>query len=200
MRMFQTEGRTAESYVAGLGASGALMASAIVVFVVLLGIVTFNAWPEGGLLGIGANNVAVDTANVTGQEPQPEAPSLTQLLGGPVQSGGTLVAARPVSTPGGGAGGGNGLGGGGSGTGNDGGGGSTGTGGGGGGGGGGDDGGGQSLLGSTVSNTGNQVQGATNSVGSQVDGATGTNLGSSLLDPIGSTVNQTVQGVSNQLP
>jgi hypothetical protein len=196
MQMFPSEARTAESYVAGLGASGALIASAIVVFVVLLGVVTFNAWPEGGLFGGGGNNV-VDTASVSGRQQGPQELSLAKLLGGPVQRGGTLVAARPVSTPGGGAGGGTGGGGGPLMPNGTGGGGSTGGGtsttqpGGGG---------SQSPLQQTVSGTGSQVQNTTSNLGSQVDTATNSNLGSQLLGPIGSTLNQTLQNVSGQLP
>jgi hypothetical protein len=199
MQMFRSQARTAESYVAGLGASGALMASAIVVFIVLIGVVTFNAWPEGGLFGGGGNQVAVDAANLTGEEQQPQGLSLAKLLGGPVQRG-TLVAARPVSGPGGGAGGGSGGGsgggtGGGTGGGS-GGGGSTGGGGSDGSGGGGD---GGSLLGDTISSTGNQVQGTTDTLGGAVDSTTGTNLGSQVLDPVGGTVNQTLQGLGSGL-
>jgi hypothetical protein len=48
-------GRSWEAYLAGIGASGALMASASVMFVILVGVVTFNAWPHAGsLLGGGA--------------------------------------------------------------------------------------------------------------------------------------------------
>jgi hypothetical protein len=182
--MFPSEARTAESYVAGLGASGALMASAIVVFIVLVGVVTFNAWPGGGLFGGGGSRVAIDTANLSPQE-HPNQLSLVKLLGGPVQPAGTVVTPRPIRGSGGGAGRG-------------------GTGGGGGGSTGGGDataissgsdtsGGGGSTLGNTVSGT---VHDATDTVGGQVDNATNSNLGSTL----GNSVNQTVQGVSSQLP
>jgi hypothetical protein len=194
MPMFQSQARTAESYVAGLGASGALMASAIIVFVVLIGVVTFNAWPNGGLFG-GGNDVIVDAANVSSQDQGPGELSLAELLGGPVQPGGTLVAARPVSGSGGGAGGG---GSGGGGTGGSGGsGGST--------GGGGtttqqqDPGGSPSQLQQTVDNGGNRVQDTTSNLGGAVDSTTGTNLGSSLLDPVGSTVNDTLKGLGSGL-
>jgi hypothetical protein len=57
--MFSSRARTAESYLAGLGASGALMAGALVVFLILVGTVTFDAWPRAvGLIEDGAAKVA----------------------------------------------------------------------------------------------------------------------------------------------
>lgn len=45
------QARTAETYLAGLGASGALISGAVVVFLVLIGLVIFDAWPRAaGLL------------------------------------------------------------------------------------------------------------------------------------------------------
>jgi hypothetical protein len=203
MQMFNSQARTAESYVAGLGASGALIASAIVVFIVLIGIVTFNAWPQGGLFG-GGGDSAIDTANLVSDQQQPGELSLQKLLGGPLPKGATPVSVRPVSTPIGGAGGGSGsggTGGGGSLTPN-----STGGGGGGSTGSGGSDGGtgtggggGDTTLQNTVSGAGSTVQGTTDTLGGAVDSTSGSNLGSNLLDPIGNTVNNTLQNLSGQL-
>jgi hypothetical protein len=196
MRLFKSEARTAESYVAGLGASGGLIAAAIVVFIVLIGVVTFDAWPGGGLFGGGGDDaVAIDNANAS--QAQPEELSLVSLLGGPVQPGGTLVTPRPVSGSGGGAGGGgtgDGTGGGSPG----GGGGSTTTGGGGGGstdgGGDGGGGGGSNPIGDTVSGAGDTVQ--STGAGTTIDAATNSNLGSSVVD----TVDGSLKGVGSQLP
>jgi hypothetical protein len=64
MPILQAKARSWEAFVAGFGASGALMAGAFVVFVGLIGMVTFNTWPHagslfGGLDGdIGLNSAA----------------------------------------------------------------------------------------------------------------------------------------------
>ena len=50
MPFFDAKPRSWESYLAGIGASGALMASAFVLFVILVGLVTFSAWPHPGSL------------------------------------------------------------------------------------------------------------------------------------------------------
>ncbi len=50
MPFFDAKPRSWEAYLAGIGASGALMASAFVLFVILVGLVTFSAWPHPGSL------------------------------------------------------------------------------------------------------------------------------------------------------
>src|SRR5215207_364846 len=57
--------RTAETYLAGLGTSGALMTGALVVFLIVVGIVTFDSWPRaaGGLFGGGADVVSEGTSS-----------------------------------------------------------------------------------------------------------------------------------------
>jgi hypothetical protein len=45
--------KTADTYLAGFGATGALVAGALVVFLILVGMVTFDAWPGGGIFGGG---------------------------------------------------------------------------------------------------------------------------------------------------
>jgi hypothetical protein len=47
MRLTRPNARTAHTYLAGVGASGALLAGAVVVLLILLPIVAFNSWPEG---------------------------------------------------------------------------------------------------------------------------------------------------------
>ncbi len=60
MPFFDAKPRSWESYLAGIGASGALMASAFVLFVILVGLVTFSAWPHpGSLFGDGSPHVAL---------------------------------------------------------------------------------------------------------------------------------------------
>ncbi len=54
MPIFGAKSRSWESYLAGIGVSGALMASASVLFVILIGLLTISAWPHAGsLLGGG---------------------------------------------------------------------------------------------------------------------------------------------------
>jgi hypothetical protein len=92
--------RTLESYLAGVGASSALIAGAFVGFVLLIGIVTFNAWPTGSdIFSRGPGDVSVDTS-VTTTPPARAAkgPNLVKLLGG-----GAPPATAPANT--GGAGG-----------------------------------------------------------------------------------------------
>lgn len=64
MPFFDAKPRSWESYLAGIGASGALMASAFVLFVILVGLVTFSAWPRpGSLFGDGGGpDVALQEA------------------------------------------------------------------------------------------------------------------------------------------
>ena len=79
MPIFRPKERTAETYLAGIGASGALMASAFVMFVILVGVVTFDAWPRAGhLLGgtdgdVGLKSVANPVVRV-----QPSNPSVNR--------------------------------------------------------------------------------------------------------------------------
>jgi hypothetical protein len=46
---------TPESFIVGVGASGALLAGAAIVFVTLVGLVSFNVWPSGAAVGVNAN-------------------------------------------------------------------------------------------------------------------------------------------------
>jgi hypothetical protein len=46
---------TQESFIVGVGASGALLASAAIVFVTLVGLVSFNVWPTGRDVTAGVN-------------------------------------------------------------------------------------------------------------------------------------------------
>jgi hypothetical protein len=48
MPIFQAKARSWQAYLAGFGASGALMAGAFVVSVGLIGVITFNTWPHTG--------------------------------------------------------------------------------------------------------------------------------------------------------
>jgi hypothetical protein len=52
---------TPESFIVGVGASGALLAGAAIVFVTLVGLVSFNVWPTGAPL-LADQNVELSTA------------------------------------------------------------------------------------------------------------------------------------------
>jgi hypothetical protein len=100
MPAFPLKVRTLESYLAGLGASGALIAGAFVAFVLLVGVVTFDAWPTGsGVFSRGASEVSVDTSltNTPPAREQPNVPNLVKLLGG---GGAAASTVTPASTGG----------------------------------------------------------------------------------------------------
>jgi hypothetical protein len=86
VRILNAKRRSWDAYLAGIGASGALMASALVMFVVLVGLVTFNAWPHAGsLLGPGAGSGVLGGAAKPATTPGPARSStlnLATLLGG----------------------------------------------------------------------------------------------------------------------
>lgn len=85
MPIFRFKARTAETYLAGIGASGALLASAAVLFVALAGVVTFSSWPSAGqLLTGGDGNIALDNVAVSNPAPPAaQAPDLVALLARP---------------------------------------------------------------------------------------------------------------------
>jgi hypothetical protein len=93
MPIFQPNARTAETYLAGIGASGALMASAFVMFVILVGVVTFNAWPRAGHLLSGRDgDVSVHSAPKPLATPLPKVPNLAKLIGAQGAATGTQQA------------------------------------------------------------------------------------------------------------
>jgi hypothetical protein len=97
---FQAKARTAEKYIAGIGVSGALIGSASVLFVILIGLVTFNAWPlDGGPRRGGGGEVPVASN---------EASPVPAARRGPFTSTTRLAGAQPTGARGGGAADGNG--------------------------------------------------------------------------------------------
>jgi hypothetical protein len=208
--LFQSKARTAESYLAGIGASGALMASAFVLFIILVGVVTFNAWPKAGQLINGSGgNVSLENVPLESKQPAPApTPNLVSLLGAPAPASSIPASNRGGGGTGGGnnilpARGDNGLvgnftqrpssGGGGGSTGGGGGGGST----------------PQTTtvaptisnpvaeatrstgLGQVVAGVGNNVESDTNSLGQSLGGQS--NLLGGLVQGLGSTLNNTLQ-------
>ncbi len=104
--------KTPESFIVGVGASGALLAGAAIVFVTLVGLVSFNVWPTGNETAAGIN-VELSTANPSGSSAGQATPvsaaagqvASTSVNGGPAGGG----AAAPKTGGGnGGQGGGNG--------------------------------------------------------------------------------------------
>jgi hypothetical protein len=199
MPSVRSKARTVESYLAGIGASGALMAGAIVMFVILIGIVTFNNWPKTGqLFGGSSGNVRVDTIPALPPPPRPNVPNLAALLGAGATGGGAAgpVPAIPVSTPAapgapsGGGGvvnapgtGGTGVGGGGA-TSSP-----------------------QAMnpptttratnpVSQLLSGVGNNVQSDTNALGQSLGGSSSPGLGG-VVGGLGQTVNSTLQGLAN---
>jgi len=81
--IFDAKPRSWEAYLAGIGASGVLMASALVLFVILVGVVTFKTWPHAGgaLLGDGGGDVALKSTAKPAPPAQPSTLNLVKLLG-----------------------------------------------------------------------------------------------------------------------
>jgi hypothetical protein len=100
MPLFRAKARSWEAYVAAIGASSVLMASGVVIFVILVGVVTFKTWPQaGGLLGGGAGDVSLQQGATPApghRVAQPPALNVVKLIGGGPSAS---------STPGGGSGG-----------------------------------------------------------------------------------------------
>jgi hypothetical protein len=89
---------TNESFLVGVGASGALLAGAAIVFVTLVGLVSFNVWPTGHEVSI-ADSVELSAA-------RPNVPQTTTTTTTPVSAASGQLASTTAGT-GAGAGGGN---------------------------------------------------------------------------------------------
>jgi hypothetical protein len=101
-----SKSNTPESFIVGVGASGALLASAAIVFVTLVGLVSFNVWPKGNEVSVDRN---VELSSATPSNSASPSPAPVSAAAGQVAS--TSV---PVGTAGSGgnAGGNSGQGGG----------------------------------------------------------------------------------------
>jgi hypothetical protein len=202
MPFFDGKPRSWESYVAGIRASGLLMASCLVAVVVLIGVITIKTWPHAGdlLPGGGHDASLTSTATPAGQgSAQSSGINLVQLLG----ANGPAGTSRASGGAGVGTGTGDGM------TPNV---------------GGGDLGGSPSQPGSrggqpqgaqqpssgsqspsqpsnavseTVSGVGNTVQGATTSLGDALGGSSGPGLGR-VVGGLGQTLNNTLQGLAGK--
>jgi hypothetical protein len=199
MPFFDGKPRSWESYLAGIRASGMLVASSLVVTVVLIGVVTIKTWPHAGdlLSGGGQDASLTSTATAAGQgSAQSSAVNLVQLLGANAPAG------RSGGSGGAGAGSVDGL--------------THGEGGGALGGspsqpgaGGGQPQGAQqppsesppsqrsNVVSETVSGVGNTVQGATASVGDALGGSSNPGLGG-VVGGLGQTLNNTLQGLAGK--
>ena len=86
-----TPNNTPESLIVGVGASGALLAGAAIVFITLVGLVSFNVWPSSrdgvSIPNIelqaatnGAHHQAVASTSTGAAQPATVAPSITAAL------------------------------------------------------------------------------------------------------------------------
>jgi hypothetical protein len=181
MTVLHAKAGTAETYIAGLGASGALIGGAIVVFVMLVGIVTFNSWPEAsGLFTFseGQAEVELRTPARTAAERAGTAPTALPTVialgepatrprganGGQPGADGGQTEVTPPESPGGG--------------------------------------GGTPMTeaptqsaGNLVSNLGNTLQQDTAAAGDTLNQATGTSLGN-VVTGLGQTLNSTLHGLT----
>lgn len=176
MNALSGKARIAETYLAGLGASGALIAGAIVASLFLIAAATFDVWPRAaGLFGGAGGGVEIVDASKPADSAAAALGSAADQVA-QAEPGGSLVGGGGESgaRTGGGTGGGTGSGDGGSGDG-------AGTGGGGGGGGGsvGD------SVGDTVKDVNNTLNNTVNGLGNTVDNT---------LNGADNTVDDTVGG------
>jgi hypothetical protein len=192
MQTLHARTRTANTYLAGLGASGALLAGAVVALFAMVGLVTFNSWPDASGLFTFSGGQAELGALSEAPPARSEARPLTTIVVIPPTHRAKHASAVP---PGGdelggisgirGRHGGSGAPQVGSGVG---------------------DGGAQAVtppsqpvspdpIGSTISNTGSTVQKSTQSLGTTVNDVTGTDLGTPVAG-LGETVNNTLQSLS----
>ena len=99
--------RTAETYLAGLGATGALIAGAVVVFLLLVGMVIFDAWPRAaGLFGGEEPEVEAVDANSPADAAAEALGGVSDLVAS-ARPGDSLVGSPPGDGSGVGGGGGN---------------------------------------------------------------------------------------------
>jgi hypothetical protein len=195
MPFFDRKPRSWDAYLAGFRASGLLMASGLVVFVILIGVVTIKTWPHAGdLLPGGGQDASLQSTAAQGPQAlaQSSGPNLVRLLGARGSAG--------TSRGSDGAGGGNGL------TQSENGGAigdapsQPGT------------GGGQpqgaqpppsqsqqpsNAVSEVFSDTGNTVQGATTNLGNALGGSTSPGLGG-VVGGLGQTLNNTLQGLAGK--
>jgi hypothetical protein len=100
--------RTSESFIVGIGASGGLLAGAAIVFVTLLGIVSFNVWPSAVGISSSGPNVELTSPSGGGSGGGGKGAPLSAA------SGQLASVSVPIASPAGGGGGAAGGGGGGS--------------------------------------------------------------------------------------
>ena len=195
MPVFRSKAPTWNTYLAGIGATGVLMASAFAVFVILVGLVTFDAWPHAGSLFGGGGDVALNGTATNGRASVPAPPgtvNLVNLLGGGANSalqpaggrghapGGTAHGGIPGVNPSGGSGGGSG-GAGSPGQGPRGP--SSGT--------------PRNAVNQVVSGAGNTVQNGTETLGNALGGSGGPGLGG-VVGGVGRTVNDDLQSLAGR--
>jgi hypothetical protein len=84
MPVFQPQIRTVQTWLAGIGASSSLLASALVCFIILVGAASFDSWPgPGDLFADGGNVTLNSSATEPGAPAPPPVPDLVTLLSPP---------------------------------------------------------------------------------------------------------------------
>jgi hypothetical protein len=97
--------KTPENFIVGVGASGALLAGAAIVFVTLVGVVSFNFWPSSrDFWGDGSIHLGPPRVALRHSPP----PSPLSAVTGQLASTGVVGAGGPAGSTGGGGGGGGG--------------------------------------------------------------------------------------------
>ena len=108
-----SKNKTPESFIVGVGASGALLAGAAIVFVTLVGLVSFNVWPTGHEVSVDGN-VELSTAKLGSSPGGPAGAPLSAASGqlASTSTGGGSGVSGPTGGSGNGQGAGNDQGGG----------------------------------------------------------------------------------------
>ncbi len=110
----RTTNNTPESFIVGIGASGALLAGAAIVFVTLVGLVSFNVWPNGQALSVDGNvELSAPTPNSSPSNAAAPVSAAAGLLASTTAGSGGATAGGGTTGGGNGQGGGNDKGGGG---------------------------------------------------------------------------------------
>jgi hypothetical protein len=103
---------TPESFIVGIGASGGLLAGAAIVFVTLIGVVSFNVWPSAGGISSSGGDVELSAVTPAGGEGEGGATAPLSSASGQLASASVPTGAPDVVGGGGGGNGGGGAGGG----------------------------------------------------------------------------------------
>lgn len=84
MPIFDAKPRSWNAYLASIGVSGVVMASALVMFVILVGVITLKTWPQARALLDGGGGATLQTTATPAPQGQAHPPThnLVRLFGG----------------------------------------------------------------------------------------------------------------------